>query len=583
LEFRLAATRYGSDLIVDLLQSYGVPYCALNPGASFRGLHDSLVNYGHNSPQLIECPHEEVAVGLAHGYAKAAGRPMAAILHDVVGLLHACMAIYYAYLDRAPVLLLGATGPMDVARRRPHIDWTHTANIQGNAVRDYVKYDDQPFSVDSIPDSFARGYSLAQTDPKGPVYLCYDAALQEDVLDHAVPLPDPLRAGPPVGPAGDPAAMAQIAALVVGAERPLLLAEYTGRTEAGFAALVALAEATAAPVWDLNGRHCFPTQHPLSLTGDEAYLRSADLIVALDVRDINRTVTSLDETTRVTTVITRPGVRIAEVGLERTFISKWSVDFGKFMESDISVLADTAQAMLVLTADVERLLSEQPDRRAALERRRVDIAARHLALRESWQKRAEKDWDKSPVGTARLAHEVWDVIKDEEWVLASGDLYGWARRTWNFDKHYRHNGRALGTGTQIGIALGVALASRDKGRITIDLQPDGDLLYDPAALWVAVKHKIPLLVVMVNNRAYYSDWEHQLMIAKQRGTPPENAHVGMEIDRPAPDFATLARSLGCWAEGPIDQPGDIGPALKRALGVVKGGGVALVDVVTQSR
>src|SRR5215212_7293456 len=231
----MANRRYGSDLIVDILQRYGIEYVSLNPGATFRGLHDSLVNYGNNRPEIIECPHEEIAVGLAQGYAKAAGKPMAAIVHDVVGLLHCCLPIYYAYLDHAPVLVLGATGPMDVARRRPHIDWTHTANLQGNAVRDYVKYDDQPFSADGIPDSFARAYRLAMTDPKGPVYLCYDAAIQEDPLDREIPLPDPSRSGParaPPGPAGPPGP----------------LAEHGGRNPAGFDALGALAEALATPV-----------------------------------------------------------------------------------------------------------------------------------------------------------------------------------------------------------------------------------------------------------------------------------------------------------------------------------------------
>ena len=579
----MSAQRYGSDLIVDLLQRYGIEYVSLNPGATYRGLHDSIVNYGKNNPQIICCPHEEIAVGMAHGYAKTTGRPMAAIVHDVVGLLHSCMSIYYAYLDRAPILVLGATGPMDVARRRPHIDWTHTANLQGNAVRDYVKYDDQPFSVDSIPDSFARGYSLAMTDPQGPVYLCYDAAHQEDPLDHEVPLPDPKRAGPPAPPQGDEASLQRIAEMLVAAERPLLLAEYVGRKPAGFDRLVELAEALAVPVWDMNGRHNFPTRHPLCLTEDEDYLKTVDLIVALDVRDIYWAITHLDKVTRRTTYITPSDVKIAEIGLERTFISKWSVDFGKFMETDISVLADTALALPIVLRHARQLLAQQPQRQAAVERRRSEMAARHEALRKRWQKEAEADWDKSPLGTARLAAEVWEVIKNEDWVLTAGDLNGWARRLWDFDKVYRHNGRSLGTGTQISIALGVALAHKGTGRLVVDLQPDGDLMFDLGALWVASKYELPLLIVMYNNRAYYNDWEHQIRIARQRGTPVENAYIGMDIDQPAPDFASLARSLGWYAEGPIDRPSDVRPALKRALKVVKEGGRALVDTITQFR
>src|SRR3954454_20856770 len=189
--------QYGSDVVVDLMQRFGIEYASLNPGSSFRGLHDSIVNYGQNNPQIITCQHEEIAIQIAHGYARVPGRPMVAIVHDVVGLLHGAMAVYYAHLDRVPLMLMGATGPMDTTRRRPLIDWTHTALVQGNAVRDFVRWDDQPFTIDGFPDSFARANRICQTNPQGPVYLCWDAGLQEDALDHEVPLPNPARSQPP--------------------------------------------------------------------------------------------------------------------------------------------------------------------------------------------------------------------------------------------------------------------------------------------------------------------------------------------------------------------------------------------------
>jgi len=238
--------RYGSDLVVDLLKQFEIPYAALNPGASYRGLHDSLVNYGGNvMPELILCQHEEIAVGMAHGFAKATQRPMAAIVHDVVGLLHSCMAIYYAYIDRAPVLVLGATGPMNEAKRRPRIDWIHTANVQGNAVRDYTKWDDQPSAVDGIPSSIARGYRVAMTEPQGPVYLCFDAQLQEDPLERDVPLPSSDAAPMPTRMAADPAALERLAALLVRAEQPVILVEYLGRDHRAVPELVRLAETLA--------------------------------------------------------------------------------------------------------------------------------------------------------------------------------------------------------------------------------------------------------------------------------------------------------------------------------------------------
>src|ERR1700745_1714371 len=211
-------TGWQSDVIVDCIKRYDFPYISLNPGATFRGLHDSLVNYGNNEPPMLLCNHEEIAVQIAHGYAKATGKPMAVILHDLVGLLHACMAIYYAYLDRVPIYIIGATGPMDEGKRRPHIDWTHTALVQGNAIRDYTKWDYQPTSIEGVPESFARAYSVMMTEPKGPVYMCYDAAMQETPLTEKVELPPGFAVHQPAPMAPDPRAIAAIADKLLAAD-----------------------------------------------------------------------------------------------------------------------------------------------------------------------------------------------------------------------------------------------------------------------------------------------------------------------------------------------------------------------------
>ncbi|HET8568974.1 MAG TPA: thiamine pyrophosphate-binding protein, partial [Candidatus Limnocylindria bacterium] len=249
----MAKQRYGSDVIVDLLQAFGIEYVSLNPGATYRGLHDSLVNYGGGKPEIILCTHEKVAVSLAHGYAKVTGKPMAAIVHDVVGLLHSTMGIYYAHLDRAPVLVLGATGPTDRTRRRPHIDWIHTALVQGNAVRDFTKWDDQPAVVADVPASFARGYRIATTEPAGPVYLCYDAGLQEDALERPVPIDDVVAAARPSPVQADPRALARAADMLASAERPVIVTEHLGRHPEAVPELVALAEQLGAGVIDMNG------------------------------------------------------------------------------------------------------------------------------------------------------------------------------------------------------------------------------------------------------------------------------------------------------------------------------------------
>jgi acetolactate synthase-1/2/3 large subunit len=575
---RAPPRRWASDVIVDLLHAYDLPYAALNPGASYRGLHDSIVNYGANRPAMMLCQHEETAVQIAHGFAKASGKPMVAILHNLVGLLHANMAIYYAYADRAPVFIVGATGPMDESKRRPRIDWIHTALVQGEAVRAYTKWDYQPAVIDGVPEAFARAYSVMMTEPRGPIYMCYDAWLQEQPLEHDVPLPPPNAQKVPSALAADPAALERAAEMLAAAKRPVILAEYVGREAAGFHAMVELAETLGAPVYDVNSRLNFPSRHPLNVSMMKDVFRDADLVLCLDTRDWERATTELVSTTRKTTTIVPATCKWVDIGFGDLEISSWAMDYQRLAHADLRVLADTTLAIPALTQLLKPRISPR-----ARDLRARQVAQMGAAARARWVKEAKEDWDVSPITLPRLASEVWDAIKEEDWVLAAGTLEDWARKIWDFDKPYRHPGRSLGTATQIGISLGVALAHRDAGRLVVDLQPDGDLMFDAGALWVAAKHRIPLLVVMHNNRAYYNDWEHQIRMAKLRGTPLERAHIGMDLVDPAPDFAAMAKSMGWYAEGPIDQPAEIPAALKRAIKRVKAGQPALLDTITQKR
>jgi len=574
-------TRYGSDLIVDLLNLYGIEYASLNPGSSFRGLHDSIVNYGGNRPEIIECPHEKVAVLMAHGYARASGKPMAAILHNLVGLLHGTMGIYYAYNDEAPVLVLGASGPMDTSRRRPGIDWRHTAQVQGNVVRDYTKWDDQPYSVDSVPESFARAYRVAMTPPQGPVYLCYDVSLQEDPLDHEVPLLDPKRVAPPPPLGPDPQTLEQVAQMLLQAQRPVVLADGMGRNPQAVAQLVELAELLALPVIDLGKRFNFPNTHPLDLTGSDVLLE-ADLVLALDVKDLQSPLTRLDRATRRTQSILPEGCQVVDISLRDLNIKAWSQGFEKLPEADVFLAADSCLTLSQLNEVCRDLLAKRG--RDGLEERSQRLWAARESVRHRWQEDSKVGWDSKPVTTARLAWEIWQVIQGEDWVLTGSNLAGWTRRLWDLTKPDQYPGAALGTATQISLSLGTALAHKGSGKLVVAIQPDGDLMFDTSALWIASYYKIPMLVVMYNNRAYYNDWEHQVVIARERGRAEENAFVGMEINNPAPDFARLAQSFDWHAEGPIEDPAQIRPALERALRVIKETGKpALVDVITQFR
>jgi acetolactate synthase-1/2/3 large subunit len=576
--------RWQSDIIVDMIKRYGFEYIALNPGASYRGLHDSLVNYGENNPPMLLCQHEKIAVQIAHGYARATGKPMIAIVHNLVGLLHAPMGIYYAYLDRAPVFIIGATGPMAEPKRRPFIDWIHTANVQGEAIRNFVKWDYQPTTVDGVPGAFARAYSVMMSARQGPVYMCYDAGLQEAQLDHDVALPPADAAVVPAPMAADPAALEKAADALAAANRVAIIADFAARPPHGWKHVVELAETLGASVWDVGSRLNFPSDHPLNLTMDpEGCYKDVDVVLTLDIADYEKPTHVRDIATRTVVSMVAKDATLIDIGFTDIEISKWSMDYARTFYAHQRMTADVVTAAPQLTKLLKARIAKTPALAAKIAKRTEEIGKRHAENRAKWRKQAEDHWDAKPMTVPRLALEVWDAIKSEDWVLTAGDLGTWGNKLWNFDRPYCHAGRELGTGTQIGISLGVALANKGSGRLVVDLQPDGDLMFDAGSLWIAAKYKIPMLVVMFNNRAYYNDWNHQLVLARTRGTDPARAHIGMDLYGPDPDFAGLARSMGWYAEGPFEKGDELKPALKRAIEQVKQGKPALIDAVCDRR
>jgi acetolactate synthase-1/2/3 large subunit len=579
--------QYGSDLVVDLLRAVGVEHVALNPGATFRGLHDSLVNYGETrQPELILTTHEEIAVALAHGYAKAKGTPMAAVVHDVVGLQHASMAIFNAFCDRAPVLVLGATGPMDATRRRPWIDWIHTALVQGTQVRDYVKLDDQPASVGAIPEAFLRAWRVAQTEPQGPVYLCLDAALQEQTLERPVSVPDVARFRSATPPHADPRAIDEAARRLVEARLPIILTESLGRRPQACEVLSRLAERLAAPLIDLagesQGRPSVAGGHPLDMTdARHEVVAEADVVLALEVSSFLSGLAETDRTTREVRLLNE-SARVISISLDDYALRSWAHTFQSLAPVDVPIAADAGLALPALLAAVEDRLARDP-RAAERQARGARVAARHAALRREWRATLDLERSAHPIAPSVLTAEVWDVIKHEDWVLANGTGKGWARRLWDWrpERSYGGSGGA-GLGYGLPAALGVTLAHRGAGKLCVNLQADGDLLYVVSGLYTASHHRLPLLTVMFNNRSYGNDEEHQHVVAKARTRPVENRVVGIRIDDPAPDFARIAQGFGVYAEGPIDTPEALGPALRRALRVVKDEGQpALIDVITR--
>ncbi len=574
--------RPGSDFMLDVVKSLGIEYVAANPASSFRSLHESIINYGGNrAPELLTCTHEEISVAMAHGYAKASGKPMAVMCHGSVGLQHAAMAIYNAWVDRVPVMIITGNG-RDAAKRRPGTEWNHSVQDAAGMVRDFIKWDDNPGSLQHFAESMVRAYRISLTPPMEPVLINADIDLQEEGVHEAnLTIPKFARPRPPQG---DRAALAEAAKWLVGAENPVIIADRCARNQDGVKLLVELAEALQAPVVDLGGRMNFPMTHPLSHNeARRALVREADVVLLLEVADPWAQFNSLSDPHKDQRSVAKKDVRTVSLSMQDVYIRSNYQDFQRYQPVDMHINGDAQGSLAALTEEVRKLAGD--DRKRA-------FAARGEKLKDAYtkQKRRARDeaahgWDLSPISTARLSAETWNAIKGENWSLAVSDRIPWARRLWPATE-YQHmlgGSGAQGVGYAAPAALGVALANKAKGIFTVTFQPDGDLMYCPGVLWTAAYHKIPLLYVMHNNRGYHQEIMHVQRMAALHKRRVDRALIGNVLDGPAIDYAKLAQAQGVWAEGPIEDPAKLGPALKRAVAVVKAGAPALLDVVCQGR
>jgi thiamine pyrophosphate-dependent acetolactate synthase large subunit-like protein len=583
----LSTDRPGSDFMIDVIKSLGIEYICANPGSSFRGLHESVVNYGGNkAPEFITCCHEESAVGMAHGYAKIEGKPIVVFAHSTVGLQHAAMALFNAYCDRVPVyIVLGNT--IDATMRRPGVEWDHSVQDAAAMVRDFIKWDDLPISLTHFAESAVRAYKIAMTPPMMPVLLVADAELQERPVPENAGLRIP-KLALAASPQGDSGAVGEAARLLVAAENPVIVVDRTARTPAGVMHLIELAETLQAPVIDQAARMNFPTRHPLnhSQRAREVII-NADMILGLELTDFWGVVNSFrDQLQRSSRSITADGVKLISITAGDLYMKGNYQDIQRYPEVDLAIAADAEATLPSLIEATKRLVTS--DRKKTFEDRGKQLAEGHRDLLEQARIDATYGWDASPISTARLSAELWAQIKDKDWSLVSDVAPGmsnWPLRLWAFDKHYQFIGGAGGYGVGYGApaAVGAALANRKHGRLSVNIQCDGDLMYAPGVLWTAAHHHVPLLNVMHNNRAYHQEVMHLQRMGNRHNRGVTHASIGTTIDDPDIDFAKLAQSMGVHGEGPITDPKDLGSAIRRAIEVVERGEPALVDVVTQPR
>jgi thiamine pyrophosphate-dependent acetolactate synthase large subunit-like protein len=578
--------RPGADFMIDIVKSLGFEYVCANPGDSFRGLHESVINYGNNvNPEFLTCCHEESSVAMAHGYAKIEGKPLLVFAHGTVGLQHAAMAIYNAYCDSVPVYIY-VGNILDATMRIPGGEWNHSVQDAAAMVREFVKWDDTPASLQHFAESSVRAYSIAMTPPMKPVLLVADAGLQENPVRKDAHLHVP-KLSIPTPPQGDAGAISEVARLLVGAENPVIVVDRAVRTQAGVDNLVALAETLQIPVIDEYGRMNFPTRHTLYQTTRRKQLISeADVILGLEVPNFWGTVNSFkDQLHRTSRLLTKPGAKLISITADDLYIKSNYQDFQRYAEVDLNMAADAETVVPVLTEEVKRRLTG--DRKRVVQERGKGLEKARQEELDKSRADATYGWNASPITIARLSAEVWAQMSGEDWSLVSDSyhLSWWPQRLWKFEKQYQFIGGPGGGGQGYGApaAIGAALANRKHGRLSVSIQTDGDLMYANGVLWTAAHHRIPLLIVMYNNRAYQSEVLHVERMALRHNRGIDRAHIGTLINDPNIDFAQVARGMGLYGDGPITNPKDLAPALKRAIAVVKRGEPALIDVITQPR
>lgn len=556
---------FGSDVIAETLQALDLPYIALNPGASYRGLHDSLVNHlGNRAPQMLLCLHEEHAVAIAHGYAKVTGKAMAVAVHANVGLMHATMAVFNAWCDRMPLLLLGATGRLDAAQRRPWIEWIHTARDQGALVRGYTKWDDLPGSPAAAREALYRARWLTESAPRAPVYVNLDVSVQEQALDSPLPPSSPADFIPATQAGASADQIAELVRLIHDARHPVILMGRVSRDTSCWAQRVSLAEGIGAQVLtDLKVGAAFPTDHRLhagapGIFADAASLeavRRADLIISLDWVDLG----GLQQTAFPNA---RPNARIVQISVDHTLHRGWSMDYQALPVVDLHIQAEPD----LLVNNLNRALGFTPDDTLPPSAVGVPTLPAAPAPQPSWLSMAE------------LARGLRACLAGRQVSLTHLPL-GWDGSLWPFHHPLDFLGSdgGGGVGAGPGLTVGAALALRGSSRIPLGICGDGDFLMGATALWTAVHYRIPLICVVANNQSFFNDEVHQERVARARGRAVGNKWIGQRIADPDVDIASLARAQGAVAYGPVETVQELDRVCADALRDFDQGRVVVID------
>ncbi|OAP62034.1 hypothetical protein AYL99_04237 [Fonsecaea erecta] len=554
---------WGSDYIARQLAKLHIPYFVIVPGSSYRGLHDSLVNLnGNASPEMVVCLHEEHAIAIAHGYAKVTEKPLACGLHANVGLMHASMAIFNAFIDRVPMVILGAGGPFDTTKRRPWIDSTHTAVDQAALVRNYTKWDDQPASVNSAIRSVIKATAVASVKPCAPTYVVLDVALQEGEYDEKeVRYPDTERYLTQQSAGASPADVKKVAQALQQSKKALIMFGRMNRTQKSWDERIRLAEMFDAKViTDIKQPVAFPTTHRLHPAAPALFLapegsnliKEADLIISFDWVDLAGFFTLAHGE------LIEPKAKVIEISVDSQLHNGWSKDHFETPPADISIFADPDKFITDLVAELESSkLSGFPN------------SAWPATQPSSSQKPVNLDSEE--IFQADLASALYAAISPEDMCIIRLPLsFRGIDLLATHPLAYLGMDGGAGIGSGPGQAVGSALALKGTKYVPVAILGDGDFLMGNSAIWTAARYRVPVLIIVSNNGSFYNDEVHQERVANTRSRPVENKWIGMRLDDPLPDIGKISEGFGLKAlGGQIATRTDLKAKLEEAVRLVR--------------
>ena len=547
--------RTASQAYLEVAAAHGVEYVFGLPGTSGQEFIGTIAD--QEKIRFILALHETCVVSMADGYARVSGKPSLAQLSTLPGTANAIGALYDAYRDRSPVVLTSTNVDTRIVGRDSHTEGKDLVEL----TKQFTKWSCEVHRSDRIPEILNRAFKVAATPPTGPVYLSLPSNLLGESINIKNPDAERSRLIPRMP--GDPEALTEAARMLAEARRPLIVAG-SGIAKAGaIEELVKLAETVAAPVV-MEPRYSFlsfPTTHPYSFqiaerqpTFDLPVWGEPDLILAIGCRLIR-------EYRYLPEPVIKPETRCIHIEED-----PWEI--GKVFPVDLGIVADAKSALRSLletfpvNSDGDRKLERVECLRKAKETVKTEL-----------EKRAQNGWDATPINAARLVRTM-DKLLDSDVLIVnesptSKDIL-MSNLQFTPSRAYFSNSSAGHLGWGLGAAIGAKLAS--PGRRVVACLGDGSCMFGIQGLWTMAKYRVPLVVIVFNNRAY--------MAVKNQFRGPEErikiaAQLGAELVGPELNFARIADSFGIFGQR-VEEPGQIEVALKRAL---EQSGPALVDVV----